>query len=284
MADKEKELFFPYYVNQSRLLDIYAILNGGYSEYEEVSVLETEEKSKTGKGKATASTGFKMFKISADAEVGMDKTNSTSEGNKVKKVQTVTSILSLVVESLKKKYIKDILESTTGSFVLIPVNVKINSVKAMFDELSEIISLVDSLGKIGVNTSFSKAEAKQYLNLSKSIKTLFNGEEILFEKDDFAVFGNISSENFYQATYDDIIGADLMCLAQVKRVFPNGTELMRNTVFTKFKDQQLKTQLTDGIKSIGDKDTFDFDSTAVLTINDKPVYQIEIIAMYQTEQ
>ncbi len=284
MADKEKELFFPYYVNQSRLLDIYAILNGGYSEYEEVSVSETEEKSKTGKGKASASTGFKIFKISADAEVGANKTNSTNEGTTVKKVQTVTSILSLVVESLKKKYIKDLLESKAGSFVLLPVNVKINSVKAMFDELSEIISLVDSLGKVGVNTSFSKSDAKQYLNLSKSIKTLFNGEEILFEKDDFAVFGNISSENLYQATYDDIIGADLMCLAQVKRVFPNGTELMRNTVFTKFKDQKLKTQLTEGIKGIGDEDTFDFDSTAVLTITDKPVYQIEIIALYQTEQ
>ena len=37
--DKETkvELFFPYYINQSRLLDIYAILNGGYSEYAEIT-------------------------------------------------------------------------------------------------------------------------------------------------------------------------------------------------------------------------------------------------------
>lgn len=29
-------VFFPYYVNQNRLLDIYAILNKGFSEYEEI--------------------------------------------------------------------------------------------------------------------------------------------------------------------------------------------------------------------------------------------------------
>lgn len=29
-------VFFPYYVNQNRLLDIYAILNRGFSEYEEI--------------------------------------------------------------------------------------------------------------------------------------------------------------------------------------------------------------------------------------------------------
>lgn len=32
----KKEIFFPYYVNQGRLLDICAILNGGYSEYSEL--------------------------------------------------------------------------------------------------------------------------------------------------------------------------------------------------------------------------------------------------------
>ena len=35
-TEKQKELFFPYYINQGRLLDIYAILNNGYSEYSEI--------------------------------------------------------------------------------------------------------------------------------------------------------------------------------------------------------------------------------------------------------
>ena len=40
------ELFFPYYVNQSRLVDIYSILNGGYSEYSEITTAVSAEKSK----------------------------------------------------------------------------------------------------------------------------------------------------------------------------------------------------------------------------------------------
>ena len=39
--DEQIELFFPYYVNQERLLYIYAILNGGYSEFSEVTQLRT---------------------------------------------------------------------------------------------------------------------------------------------------------------------------------------------------------------------------------------------------
>ena len=48
MTNDEKkrkvELFFPYYINQSRLLDIYAILNGGYSEYAEITTSISTEK------------------------------------------------------------------------------------------------------------------------------------------------------------------------------------------------------------------------------------------------
>ena len=41
-----KDLFFPYYVNRGRLLDIYAILNNGYSEYEELSYSSSSENKK----------------------------------------------------------------------------------------------------------------------------------------------------------------------------------------------------------------------------------------------
>ena len=44
--DKKLDLFFPYYINQGRLLDIYAILNGGYSEYTEITTAIGAEKSR----------------------------------------------------------------------------------------------------------------------------------------------------------------------------------------------------------------------------------------------
>ena len=43
-------VFFPYYVNQNRLLDIYAILNRGFSEYEEIKEESSSGKSSSKRG------------------------------------------------------------------------------------------------------------------------------------------------------------------------------------------------------------------------------------------
>jgi hypothetical protein len=276
------ELFFPYYINQSRLLDIYAIINGGLSEYEEVSVMHSKSNNNTVKGEASASAGFKIFKIAGDVDASSEKGNSTNEESSIKKVQTVTSILSIVIESLKNKNrLKNVTESNPGSFVLIPVNLRINSVKKMFEELNEILDLIEFARKSGAQIDFTYNK-NRFKSITNSIKSIFNGQELFFENDDYTIFGNIYDEYLYQATYDDIIDSKLMCLAQVKRVFPEGTELMRNTVFNKVKDKSIKSQFADIMNSFNNE-AFDFESTAVLSVEDKPVYQIEIIALYQTE-
>ena len=87
--------------------------------------------------------------------------------------------------------------------------------------------------------------------------------------------------NLYQAVRADIIGTDLTCLAQVKRVFPYGTELMKNTIVTKIRDVVAKQSLIDAMSDIADGSAFDFEAIAVSSIQDKPVYQLEIIALYQ---
>lgn len=43
-------VFFPYYVNQNRLLDIYAILNRGFSEYEEIKEGSSSGKTSSKRG------------------------------------------------------------------------------------------------------------------------------------------------------------------------------------------------------------------------------------------
>ena len=280
---KEIELFFPYYVNQSRLLDIYAILNGGYSEYEEVSASSAQGNKKEAKGQFSASTGFKIFKLSGSAEASAQGTQETSNGITIKKVQTVTSILSVVIELLQSKNrLKNPKDAKAGSFVLIPVNLKINSLKNMFEEAMEILDLVDVAKKAGAQTNITGADKAQFKKIADSIKTIFNGQEILFENEEYAVFGNIYDECLYQATLDDIINSDMMCLAQIKRIFPDGAELMRNTVFNKLKDKAVKTQFSEMLKTF-ESESYNFNSTAVVSITGKPVYQVEIIALYQAE-
>lgn len=60
-------VFFPYYVNQNRLLDIYAILNRGFSEYEEIKEESSSGKSSSKRG-GGAGVGFKIFKLGITAE------------------------------------------------------------------------------------------------------------------------------------------------------------------------------------------------------------------------
>ena len=107
MSDKKEsfkmELFSPYYINQGRLLDIYAILNGGYSEYAEITTAISEESKKAGKGEASVKGNFKIFNFGGAISADSSKTDSQAKENKEKKVQTVTSVLGIVKTALAEK-------------------------------------------------------------------------------------------------------------------------------------------------------------------------------------
>ena len=282
--DKETkvELFFPYYINQSRLLDIYAILNGGYSEYAEITTSVSTEKTKSGKLNGQVSGGFKLVNLGGTLDGEFAKTDGGSRENREKKVQTITSILSMVKTSLADKgYLVELLKAEPGNFVCLPVNLQINSIKFLITEMTDILKLITNMQKVGVQIQWNKQDIKKYEDILKSIQILFAGEEILFETDEFAITGNILDENLYQGTRSDLINVKLTCLAQVKRVFPDGTELMKNTIFTKIKDTVSKDSLITSMQGLTSGNIFDFEATAVSSIKNKPVYQLEIIALYQ---
>lgn len=285
VKDKTKErveLFFSYYINQSRLLDIYAILNGGYSEYAEITTSVSTEKTKSAKIDGQASGGFKLVNLGGTLGGELDKSDGESQENREKKVQTITSILSMVKASLADKgYFSNIMEAEPGDFVCLPVNLQINSIKSMISEMTDILKLTTNMQKIGAQIKGAGQDTKQFENILKSIQILFAGEEILYEESDFAIIGNILDENLYQGNRTDLINVKLTCLAQVKRVFPNGTELMKNTIFTKIKDVGAKDKLIASMQTFTSGNVFDFEATAISAIHGKPVYQLEIIALYQ---
>lgn len=282
--DEQIELFFPYYVNQERLLDIYAILNGGYSEFSEVTASNSTKKDKKGKAEVSFS-GFKIFNfgLGATATGELGKSDSTNEEAKERKVHTVTSVLSMVKRELENRgYLHDIITAKPGQFVCLPVNLSINSMQSLMNELSDISKLSNELTKLsGSSSSTNPISTKSIDNITKGIKKLFDGEEILYQTEKFAVIGNIIESNLYQSVSADLIDVDLTCLAQVKRKFDNGTELMKNTIFSKLKDQKSKVSLINKISEFTQNNVYDFDAVVVPSIKGKPVYQLEIIALYQ---
>lgn len=277
------ELFFPYYVNQGRLLDIYAILNGGYSEYAEISTEISKVKNSSKKIESDISGGFKLFNFGATVSADADQKLSEGSESKEKKIQTVTSILSIVKESLQEKgyLIDDISNSKPGDFVLLPVVFEINSIKSLLTEMAELLKLTKTMEQLNAPVKGAQMDIKKIDNILKATQVLFGGEEVFFETDSYAIIGNISDSNLYQSLRVDIIGSELKCLAQVRRVYPQGTGLMKNTIFTKIKDTSAKQKLIDAFSPFINGNVFEFEATAIPSIENKPVYQLEIIALYQ---
>lgn len=174
MSDREnkrEELFFPYYVNQGRLIDIYAILNNGYSEYSEITTAIGDEKTKKGEMNISANSGFKIFNFGGSALAEREKTDSKMHENKEKKVQTVTSVLSIVKSWLTKNgYLHDIEGSKPGQFVCLPVVLKINSIKSLLSEMADLLKLSANMQKSGIPVKGLGKNSNDLNNLIKQFK------------------------------------------------------------------------------------------------------------------
>ena len=284
----ESGIFFPHYINQPRLLDLYAILNGGYPEYEEVQNSATSSSAKKANAKASANGGFHIFKIAGSINGEFEKDTSREESTTTHRVQTITSILDLTIKELRRRrYFSPIEKARAGSFVLLPVNLQINSIKGLLQEAKDLVALSKDMISLGKQNQRHSKQArqdpqmKQIEQIVRVTKELFNAEEIVSDCGDYAVFGNVDLDNLYESGMSDITGIDLHCLAQVKRVFPNGTQLMKNTVFSKLRDEQSKTDLFKALEQLTNGNLFEYETTAILEILNKPVYQIEVVALFQ---
>ena len=56
---------------------------------------------------------------------------------------------------------------------------------------------------------------------------------------------------------------------------------MKNTMLSKIKDKDIKNNFIKAVSEFSKNDAIDFNSIAVAEITDKPVYEIEIIALYK---
>lgn len=282
------ELFFPYYINQPRLLDLYALINGGYSDYEELEVQESQGRRQGNAGRGEVSAGFKLMKIGGS--FGADEESNDSSGLTASRrvVQTPTTMLAVVLTWLEKNgFLSNIEESKPGSFVSIPVVLSINSIQSLFSEAKELVQLGEKMTSLESSSPSQKGQRKNQSNLIKQLESivsvtrdLFGTEEIVYQADKYAIVGSISDKNLYQATRDDIIGVDLFCLAQIKKFFPEGTELLKNSYFSRLKDEDAKIGLIKAVQGLVNA-SFDFQATVVTEIDDKPVYQLEVVALFQ---
>ena len=282
ISEENPRLIIPYYVNQGRLLDIYSILNHGYEEYEEITTSISSENMKEGKASVNGGLDFKIFKFGGN----VSGTNTAKDGGeqaiKSKKVQTVTSLLEAVLSNLsQKKILKTLPSNDEGAFIEIPVKFQYNSLIGLIEQIEELLNLQTSISAITGKSSNSKTTQKQIGDIKKSFKILFGGMEVVYDSGDYAIIGKILDNNMYMSNKEDLVNTSLKCFCKIKKVYLNGTNLMKNTIFTRLKDKSLKDGLVNLVKEMGDNKSYSFEVTAISEINDKPVYEVEIIALYK---
>lgn len=285
------DVFFPCYVDQERLLDLYSLLNGGYIEYEEIRMDSSEEKRGVKKGAGELSGGFKMFKMGASISASMESGSTSSEVNSsaMRRVQTVPSMLQIVLKQLReKKLLSDMGTAKEGSMVLFQMTPALNSFSGFLQEAKELMKLAQEMEDVNSPDGGGKKKANPTIKTIEKMasvgKKLFDAEELVGIEDDFAVFGNVVNENLYQSMRSDITGVRLHCLAQIRKLYPCGTELMKNTAFSKIKDESVKSPLIDAMKDMAVSGGYEFDSQLVPALKDRPVYQLKIIALFQMVQ
>lgn len=275
------KLFTPYYINQSRLFDLYSILNDGYSEYEEVSASNVSSTKGSGKAEASGSggLGFKLIKISGNIEGTVEHEKQKASGTTTKRVQTVTSILGSVLSDMHdKKHIIPLEKSKIGDFIEVDLSLTLNSVKHILSQLKDIVELTTSMNSLGakVQLPFTK---KQIDDLMKAFTFLFGGYEVFFETEEYAIIANIIESNLYLSQMYDVIDTEIKCFCQIKNVFPEGTELLRNTIFSKMRSSESKTKFIDAIAAFGENDTINLGASARSEVLGKRVYEVEIISL-----
>lgn len=281
-----KHLVYPYYVNQPRLIDLSAVLLGGYTSYEEIGFQNDFIKHQDAKGKVNASNRlFSLFNIGAEAALDIERDDHESTKRTIQKVQTAASLLSAVLAELRtRKLIHSLDDAKPGFLVDFEFEPRINSAKAVIDELIQLQSLSEKLQNTGNNSGGKSKGSKTKNNLdmmASSIRELFDAEEIVGDLSDCAVVGLIDDTNLYLSRRDDVLDKQLRCFATLKQIYPEGTTLLKNSIFSRIGSRELKAEFCNALKQFAEEGFYEFNSSIIMEITDKPVYEVDIIAMYQ---
>lgn len=299
----DSPVFFPYYVNQPRLIDLYALLNGGYPEYEEIQTSSNEERKHSGKaGAQVKGNGFKILNLGGELSGSFETSKGIHSSSTARRVHTVTSMLSLALGAMsERKLIRSLNDCKAGCFVVEPVKLKVNSMKLLFSEVENIVELIRSAqglsnevdtsnkqnrkGRSNGRNNSNKAEfdgvLREVNRFSKFIGELAGSQEVICQRENAVLVGNISDDCFYQSSISDLIDTDFKCLAQVRRIFPEGTRLMKNSILSKLRDQNMVDSIVGPFSDLIKGDMFSPNATVVAEITGTPVYELEIVALYQ---
>lgn len=277
----KNNLFIPMYIDKVKLFDLNSIINGGFNEFNEISLCTDNNANAELKGK----TGFNLFKLNGNIESGISRFRNKKVSENAKYIQTSASMLSNIYSYLKEnKKIKSIRDCKIGDFV--ELNLAFNS-NSIVEFLKECHTLMDFANK----TMKLEKNKKQNTNLDSELKIIdslinlvddkINVVEYVGEDENVIYVVYLNKDYLYHTQLERLDNQKLKYLAQVINI-TNQYNFCNDTVLSKINAKQIK-DFIDAIKNIGNQDIFSKNFDLKTENNGKKVIILDVISILRVE-
>lgn len=277
----KNNLFIPMYIDKVKLFDLNSIINGGFNEFNEISLCTDNNANAELKGK----TGFNLFKLNGNIESEISRIRSKKVSENVKYIQTSASMLSNIYSYLKEhKKMKSIRDCKIGDFVELNMAFSSNSIVEFLKDCHTLMDFANKTMKL-------EKSKKQSVNLDGELKivdslvSLVDNKTNIVEyvgEDENAIYVvYLNKDYLYHTQLERLDSQKLKYLAQVINI-TNQYNFCNDTVLSKINAKQIK-DFIDAIKNIGNQDIFskNFD---LKTENDgKKVIILDVISISRIE-
>jgi len=277
----KNNLFIPMYIDKVKLFDLNSIINGGFNEFNEISLCTDNNANAELKGKM----GFNLFKLNGNIESGISRFRNKKVSENAKYIQTSASMLSNIYSYLKEnKKIKSIRDCKIGDFV--ELNMAFNS-NSIIEFLKDCHTLMDFANK----TMKLEKSKKQSVNLDGELKivdsliSLVDNKTNIVEyvgEDENAIYVvYLNKDYLYHTQLERLDSQKLKYLAQVINI-TNQYNFCNDTVLSKINAKQIK-DFIDVVKSIGNQDIFSKSFDLKTENNGKKVIILDVISILRVE-
>lgn len=277
----KNNLFIPMYIDKVKLFDLNSIINGGFNEFNEISLCTDNNANAELKGKM----GFNLFKLNGNIESGISRFRNKKVSENAKYIQTSASMLSNIYSYLKEnKKIKSIRDCKIGDFV--ELNMAFNS-NSIIEFLKDCHTLMDFANK----TMKLEKSKKQSVNLDGELKivdsliSLVDNKTNIVEyvgEDENAIYVvYLNKDYLYHTQLERLDSQKLKYLAQVINI-TNQYNFCNDTVLSKINAKQIK-DFIDAVKSVGNQDIFSKSFDLKTENNGKKVIILDVISILRVE-
>lgn len=276
----KNSLFIPMYIDKVKLFDLNSIINGGFNEFNEISLCTDNNANAEVKGKM----GFNLFKLNGNIQSGISIFRNKKVNENAKYIQTSASMLSNIYSYLKEnKKIKSIKDCKIADFVELDMSFNSNSIAEFLKDCHTLIDFANKAIKLekGKKTVNLDGELKSVNSLINLLDNKTNVVEYVGEDDDSIYVVYLNKDYLYHTQLERLDGQKLKYLAQVINV-TNDYSFCNDTVLSKINAKQIK-DFIDAVKMIGNQDIFSKNFNLKTETDGKKVIILDVISILRVE-